>query len=164
MTFLNGLCMERDSEHERLILYKSVLTLLHSLFAELAALHNVLMQLPPRGQGAPGEESLSDSERDTIRSLFKTHNQLKDRAQQDVASIRNKIGAHHGYIPFDEQVVLWSKLDPDRFLPVINSIPPIWRFVRALPIYTWAREFEDGAFLIEMAMPPDEPPPVDNRA
>lgn len=55
-----------------------------------------------------------------------------------IADIRNNIGAHRSAEIGCEVEALWEKLDPDRFVRLINQIPSVFKAVEELNIYDWS--------------------------
>ena len=55
-----------------------------------------------------------------------------------IADIRNKIGAHRSAEIGREVEALWEKLDPSRFLRLMNRIPSVIKAIEGLNIYDWS--------------------------
>ena len=55
-----------------------------------------------------------------------------------IADIRNNMGAHRSAEIGFEVESLWNKLDPDRFIHLINHIPSIIKAAKEINIYDWS--------------------------
>jgi len=136
-------------EYEKRLLFKYALIELRSIVEQLEKLQAIIFQVT---SNTPAEGNLhgyiSKEEEDILRSLFKKYNSAKKRVEDDLISIRNKIGAHRGTHPWDEIMNLWDKLEPQSFITLVSEIPRLFEYLRKLDIYDWTRIPEEGVIEI----------------
>ncbi len=142
---LNRLRRERNDEAEKRLLFKYIIIELRSLFQPLERLQTIVMKAPERKKGElPTARSVTPEEKEQAKTLFKAYHAAKKRIELDVRNIRNNIGAHRDLRPWHEIISLWESLEPSRFLELLNTIPPIYNFVKELDLYDWVRTTEEG--------------------
>jgi hypothetical protein len=83
-----------------------------------------------------------------LKGLLKHYHSEKRLVERDLIAIRNNIGAHRGYHPWNEIIALWDKIEPESFRPLLEAIPRLFECVRNLDIYDWMCIPEKGTIQI----------------
>jgi hypothetical protein len=154
MRLLIKLSTERDDPLESAVLYKHALITLKSIFHLLDKLHGELMRLPIEEDPLPAGASLSDADRAELQRLFKVFFKERELVHPTLTTIRDDLAAHQPFLPPEQQVDLWGRLDPETYEAVMKSIPPIWHFARKLSIYAWTASPAPGVIVLSIPMVP----------
>lgn len=125
-----------EGEREKRLLFKYALIELHSIVGQFERLQSLIFQTIRSRQK---EKCCYISEREIVelKGLLKQYHSVKRLVERDLIEIRNNIGAHRGYHPWNEIVALWDKIDPEQFRPLLETIPTLFECVRKLDIYDW---------------------------
>lgn len=121
------------------LIFKYILIEFRSALDHARKLQGIIQKSPKliKGLPAPWRYVTKEDLRRT-RSAYK--NLWRDLAPQEalIADIRNKIGAHRLNEPWHEIEELWSKIDAERFMVLLNRIPELIAVVKELNIYEWS--------------------------
>lgn len=137
---------ERTDAEERALLLKHVVVEIRSLLeGPFDNLKKVVVRAPDRA--TTHGNSLSRSERDEARRLFKAYDGERKRIEKQIIDLRNEVGAHRGLKRWDVVVKHWHALsqDPERFLPLLRAVGSCLEFIWPLDLFQWARRTESGA-------------------
>ena len=121
------------------LLLKHILVEFFSALDHARALQGIIRKSPRLVVGSPAPHQYItkvDLERST--EAFKTLWKELSPKEQLIAKIRNNIGAHRSAEIGIEINELWSELDADNFISVINCIPAIINKVKDINIYSWS--------------------------
>jgi hypothetical protein len=121
------------------LLFKHILVEFWSALDHARKLQGIVRTAPKliRGQSAPLRYvTRTDVER--VDCVFK--NLWRDLAplQQELASIRNTIGAHRSGSSVGEGEALWQKIDSDKFIPLVKRIRELIQAVEGVNIFNWS--------------------------
>jgi hypothetical protein len=139
---------ERRDEYEKKLLFRYCLIELKSVLDLLDKLQSHVMQADVFSEEEAESRGLLHEERSEAEELFKEFHQARDKVEEDVAEIRNKIGAHRDLESWDHIMELWDKLDPSYFKPLFDTIPPLFDHLKDLDIYEWSAKLEDDSIAI----------------
>ncbi len=139
----------KDDRIAEKLLFKYVLVEFRSLLEPLKELQSIIEKAEPlvKGKAAPFRY-VTKVQRENCRMVFKRFWKGVRPIEADLYEIRNDIGAHRGLLPWQHIEELWEKIDPDRFVPVMNLYMPVWNAIKGLDIYNWSRSFGDNYFSI----------------
>lgn len=136
-----------EGDRERRLLFKYALIELHSIVEQFERLQSLIFQTI---RSREKENCCYISEREIIelKGLLKQYHSEKRLVERDLLAIRNNIGAHRGYHPWNEIIALWDKIEPEPFRPLLEVIPRLFERVRNLDIYDWMSIPEKGTIQI----------------
>jgi len=132
-----------EGDREKRLLFKYALIELHSIVEQFERLQSLIFQTM-RGRQEENCYYISEHEIVQLKALLKQYHFEKRLVEQDLIAIRNNIGAHRGYHPWNEIIALWDKIEPGPFRPFLEVIPRLFECVRNLDIYDWMCIPEEG--------------------
>jgi len=140
---------QNKDEYDRKLLLKYVVIELRSLIQIMDALHAKVMSADVYETGqTPLYRGISSEERSTARSLWTEYSKAKKAVEDDLITMRNKIGAHRDVSDWQLVMSLWDKLDVALISNLLKSIPPTFNYAKELNIYEWSRSFDSGVIEI----------------
>lgn len=146
------LCLMRlrkstESEYDKRLVFKYMLVELRSIIDIIPDAQASVMKIIDGGNDS-SNGYIPDEKFCVLRSLFKKYSEVKGAVQDDLNSIRNKIGAHRDKEFWRKTDELWRKLEPEKFQPLFDVIHELHEELRQLDIYTWTRIPEEEAIEI----------------
>jgi len=127
------------------LLFKYMLVEFVSLRGPLNELLGVAMKSPRLVKNQPPPfRYVTRRDVDELKALSRAFYRTLAPVQQDLAEIRNDIGAHRKLETVHSGVLLWRKIEPAKYVNAINAFLIILRRLGDLNIYEWSRSFTDG--------------------
>jgi hypothetical protein len=121
------------------LLFKHILTEFWSALDHAKKLQRIVRTAPKliRGQQPPFRY-VTRRESERIAAVFKSLWRDLALVESELASIRNNIGAHRSGALVHEGQTLWSKIEPDKFIPLVNRIPELIQVLQDVNIFDWS--------------------------
>lgn len=121
------------------LLFKHILTEFWSALDHARKLQGIVRTAPKLVRGQPPPfRYITRRDSDRVAAVFTSLWRDLAPVESELASIRNNIGAHRsGPLVHDGQT-LWSKIEPDKFIPLVNRIPELIQALEEVNIFDWS--------------------------
>lgn len=133
------LAARRDDEIADKLLLKHMLVEFFSALDHARKLQGIIRKSPRLILGEPAPyRYITKADLERVTSTYKDLWKELSPKEQLIARIRNNIGAHRSAEIGIEINELWTELEPENFISVINCIPAIIKAVEDINIYDWS--------------------------
>ena len=121
------------------LLFKHILVEFWSALDHARNLQKIVRTAPKlvRGQ-TPPVRYVTRADVTRLTAVFKSLWHDLAPLEPELAAIRNTIGAHRSAPSVAEGEELWRKINPDRFIPLINRIPELIQALEDVNLFDWS--------------------------
>ncbi|GEM_PF-2112600 len=156
-----------DGYRKKLIL-KYVFIELRSLLEVFDTLQGNVMKatvFDPADRANRPYRGVTQAENQHAKELYKAYTTAKAATEQAIIQVRNNIGAHRGNVNWQEVMHFWDAISMTTIQPLLDSIPPVFEYIKELNIYEWNRIPREGTIeILGTVLYADDFDPEDSRA